>query len=111
MCTNTPGYFMRAHYLFLGCQVGFQGDVGVMDRASSQCLVAGPLTVARNLGKMVYAAPICRALGNGSDSQAGRGSVQSIWQGQQWGMFVLRGVRATTGGDQLQCHLLCQPLR
>ena len=76
-----------------------------MGRAGSQCLVAGPLTMARTQGKVAQAAPSCRALGRGSDPQAGVGGTQSIWQWQwQWqGMSVPRGVRATMGGAQLQC--------
>ena len=34
-----------------------------MGRASSQCLVAGPLTVIRIHGKVIQAAPSCRDLG------------------------------------------------
>jgi len=45
-----------------------------MDRANSQCLVAGPLTVARTCGKVAQAAPSCRALGSSRDPQAGIGS-------------------------------------
>ena len=52
-----------------------------MLRACSQCLVAGPLTVARTHREVVaQAAPDCRALGSGSDSLGGVGSTQSLWQ-------------------------------
>ena len=56
-----------------------------MGRASSQCLVAGFLTVARTCRKVVQATPSCRALGSGNESQADLGSAQSICQWQwQW---------------------------
>ena len=42
---------------------------------SSQCLVAGPLTVVRTHRE---ATPGCRALESGSDPQAGVGGAQSI---------------------------------
>ena len=74
-----------------------------MGRASSQCLVSGPLTVARRSGKVAQAIPNCRALGSGCDSQACLGGAQSIWQWQQQAVCVPRGVRATMGGAQLQC--------
>ena len=47
-------------------------------RASTQCLVAGSLTVTRTHGKVAQAAPSCRALGSGSDPQVGVGSARSI---------------------------------
>ena len=71
-------------------------------RASSQCLVAGPLTVVRTYGKVAQAAPSFRVMGSGSDPQAGVGSAQSLWQWQQQGMYVPRGVRAT-GDARMQC--------
>ena len=52
-----------------------------MPRASSQCLVAGPLTVVRTYGKVAQAAPSFRVMGSGSDPQAGVGSTQSIYRG------------------------------
>ena len=88
-----------------GC---FQGDGSSgQGRASSQFLVAGLLTVARTHGKVAQADPSCRALGSGSDPQAGVGSAQSIWQWQWHSMCLLRGVTATTGGVWLQCPPLC----
>ena len=75
-------------------------------RASSQCLVAGPLTVARTSGKVAQAAPSCRALGSGDAPQAGSGGMQSMWQGQQQGVCVPSGVRATMvvlSGSALLC--------
>ena len=84
-------------------------EMGVMCRASSQYLIAGPLTVARSHGKEAQAAPSCRAWGIDSD-QACVGGTQSIWQWQQQGRDVPRGMRATMGGAWLQCPLLCQPL-
>ena len=63
-----------------------------MGRGSSQCLVAGPLTTGKDSCE-VQAAPSCRALGSDSD-QADLGSAWSIWQWQQPGGCVSRGVRA-----------------
>ena len=51
-----------------------------MDRDSSQCLVAGPLTVAGIHGEVAQVAPNCRTLGSDSDLQADVGRAQSIWQ-------------------------------
>ena len=51
-----------------------------------------------------------RVLGSDSD-QACMGADQSIWQWQQQGGYVPRGVRATMGGAWLQCRLFCQNLR
>ena len=56
-------------------------EMEAMGRASSQCLVAAPLTVARTQGKVVLAAPSCRALGSGSDLQSGVGCTWSIGSG------------------------------
>ena len=78
--------------------MGTSMEVEVMGRASSQCLVGGPLTVARTHRKMVQVAPSCRTLGSGSDPQGSVGGTWSIWQWQQQGMCVPRGVRATMGG-------------
>ena len=85
--------------------------VQAVGMASSQCLVAGPLRVARTCRKVVQAAPSCRALGSSSGPQAGVGSTQSISQWQQQGVCVPRGVRATTGGTWLQFPPLCSPPR
>ena len=64
-----------------------------MGKACSQCLVAGPITVASTCGEVgVQAAPGCRALESGSDPQGGGGSTQSLWQQQQQGMCFPRGV-------------------
>ena len=51
--------------------------------ASSQCLVAGPLTVGRTPRKVAHAAPSCRALGSGSEPQALLGRAWIMWQWQQ----------------------------
>ena len=48
-----------------------------MDRATSQCLVAGPLTVARTHRKVAQAASSFRVLRSDSD-QAGIGDTQGI---------------------------------
>ena len=59
------------------------GEMQSTCRAISQCLVAGSFIVVRTHRKVAQAAPGCRALGSGSDHQAGVGSTQSIWQWQQ----------------------------
>ena len=82
-------------------------EVEAMGRASSQCLVAGPLTVARTCVKVAQAAPSCSALGSDSDPQAGVGSAQSIWQWQPKVVCLPREVRASTGRAQLQCPPVC----
>ena len=52
-----------------------------MGRANSQCLVSGPLlSVVRIPGEVTHTVPGCRAMGSGSDPQAGIGGTQSIWQ-------------------------------
>ena len=53
-------------------------------------VVAGPFTVSRTHGKVVQAAPSCRALGSGSDPQAGVDDTWSVWQWQQQGVCVPR---------------------
>ena len=68
-------------------------EMEAMGWDSHQCLAAGPLTVERTHGKVVHAAPSCRALGHDSE-QACVGSTQSIWQWRQQGGCVHRGVRA-----------------
>ena len=68
-------------------------EVEARGRACSSCLVSGPLTEERTHGKVVQPAPSCRALG--SDSVGGS---QSVWQWQQQGRCIPRGVRATMGG-------------
>ena len=68
-----------------------------MGRASSQCLVSGPLTVARNCMEVAQAASGCRTLESGRDHQVGVGSTQDVWQWQQQGMCVPRKVRAIMG--------------
>ena len=94
----------QGDYWCMAC-VFFQGD-GTMDRAHSQCLVAGPLTLSRTYREVVQAAPGCRVLGSGRDPLGGAGGAQSLWQWQQQGMCVPRGVRTTTGCAQLQCPSL-----
>ena len=59
------------------------------------------LDSGEDLREVAQAAPSFRALGQGSDSQAGVGGAQSIWQWQQQGVFIPMGVR-TTGGARLQ---------
>ena len=76
------GYFhVRAPWVLYG---GFcyplDRVLQVLPGRWSQGLVAGPLTVARTRGKAAQAAPSCRALGHGSDPQAGLGGSQSIWK-------------------------------
>ena len=67
-----------------------------MDRASNQCLVAGPLTVTRVCKKIAQDAPSCRALGSSSDPQAGVEVAWRIWQLQWQSMCFSRAVRETT---------------
>ena len=43
------------------------------DNGYSQCLVAGPFTVARTHREVAQAAPGCSALGSGGDPQGGGG--------------------------------------
>ena len=50
-----------------------------MGMASSQCVVAGVLTVARICRKVEEATPSCRALGSSNESQADLGGARSIW--------------------------------
>ena len=80
-----------------------------MGRVSSQCLLAGPFSVARTCRKVVQAAPSCRALGSDSDAQAGVGSTWRIWQGPQQGVCIPRGEqqRVVLG---LQGPPFCRPL-
>ena len=65
-------------------------EMEAMGRASIQCVVAGPLAVARIRSKVVQAAPSCRALGSCSDTQTDVGSAQSVWQWQWQGGCVPR---------------------
>ena len=58
-------------------------EVEAMGRASSQCLVAGPLTVARTCVKVAQAAPSCRAPGSDTDPQTGIGGAQAFGSGSQ----------------------------
>ena len=53
-----------------------------MGRASSQCLVAGLLTVARTHWKVVQATPSCRVLGSGNEPQADLGMCGITWSGR-----------------------------
>ena len=78
-----------------------------MGRAGSQCLVAGPLTVARTHGKVVQASPSFRALRSASDPQTGLAGAQSFWPWQWQGMGISMGMKATTGGAWFQCPPLC----
>ena len=68
-----------------------------MSRASSQVLVAGPLTVARTHRKVVQAAPGCRALESESGLQAGVSSAQNVCQWQQQGVCS-HGSESNNGG-------------
>ena len=56
------------------------------------------------------AALSCRVLGSDSD-QACVGAAWSVWQWQQQGGCVSRGVKATTSGAWLQCPIFCWSLR
>ena len=57
-----------------------------MGRASSQCLVAEILTVARTCRKVALAVPGSRAMGSDNESLADLQGAQSIWQLQQQGV-------------------------
>ena len=76
ICVSAPRYFVRAYYLFFRVLCASREM-----EASSQCLVVGPLRVARTHRKVAQAAPSCRALGTGSDFQAGVSSAQVFSRG------------------------------
>jgi len=61
--------------------------------------------------EVTQATPGCKVLGGGSDPQARVGGTKSLWQWQQQGMCVSKGVRAIAGGTQLHCPLLQCPMR
>ena len=63
-----------------------------MAQARSQCMVTGPFTVAKTCREVAQAAPGCKAMSSGSDPQAGLCSTQSLWQWQQQGRCIPRGV-------------------
>ena len=86
LCKSTPLYFVGGYYLFLVWEFGSllslssmlvycspQGaecvsrEKEAMGRASSQCLVAGLLAIARTCRKVLQATPTCRALGSGNE--------------------------------------------
>ena len=50
-----------------------------MGRASSHCLVAGLLTLARRCRNVAQATLSFRALGSGNEPEADLGGAQSIW--------------------------------
>ena len=130
LCKSAPLYFIGGYSLFLSLQLGYLLSVSSVwrgcypqgaecvcreneakGRASSECLVAGLLTVARTCRKVAQATPSCRALGSGNEAQANWDGAQNIWQWWLQGVWVSRGVRATTGGIRLQCPPLWCPLR
>ena len=82
-------------------------EMEAMGRARSQCLVAGPFTVAWTHGKVEQAAPICRALASDNDLQADVDGAQSIWQWQKQGVCIPRKVSTAMVGAWLQCHPVC----
>ena len=57
-----------------------------MGRASSHCLVAGLLIVARKCRKVMQATPSCRAVGSGNEPQADFDGAWCIWQWQWLGV-------------------------
>ena len=59
-----------------------------LGRASSQCLVAGTLTVARTHGKVVHAAPSCRAPESDSEPHAGLCGARNMLQWQKQGLCI-----------------------
>ena len=63
-------------------------EMEAMGRASSQCLIAGPLATVKDHRKVAQAAPSCRALGSDSD-QAGVGGFRaSGWGSSRAGVFL-----------------------
>ena len=109
LCKITPLYFVVDDYVFLAWEFGYLLSLSLvwagcyppgaecvskekeaMGRASSQCLVAGLLTVARTFRKVAQATSSCRSLGSGNEPQANLGNAQSIWQWQWQGVWVLR---------------------
>ena len=110
------------YYLFLGvirllspleCAECVSREKEAMGMASSQCLVAGLLRVARTCRKVVQATPSCRTLGSGNEPYTDLDGAWNIWQWQwQWlDVWVPRGVRAIIDGIWLQCPSLWCPLR
>ena len=73
-------------------------------RASSQHLVAKPLTVARTCGKVAQASPSCRPLGSAGDLQTGVGGTWNVWQWQWQGMCLPRG--KSGGGHSDKCEVI-----
>ena len=73
-----------------------------MGRASSYCLVAGPLIVARTCGKMAQVASSCRALGSDSD-QEGVGGARAFG--------IPRKRESNNGWCSVVVPSRCQPLR
>ena len=61
-----------------------------MSRVSSQCFVAGTLTVARSYMEVVQADPSCSILGSGSDPQASVGGTREFGSGSSR-VFVFTG--------------------
>ena len=78
------GYLLSLPLVWAGCYPPecVSREKEAMGRASSQCLVAGLLTVAMTCRKVAQAIPSCRALGSGNDPLADLDSAQSIWQWQ-----------------------------
>ena len=97
ICRSVPLYFAVACYLFLAWEFGYLLSLSceqtvipliggcvcfqekeVMGRASSQCLVAGLLTVAMIFRKLAQATASCRALGSGNEPWAELDTAQNI---------------------------------
>ena len=73
--------FPQLFQLFSSCWLlPVSADREMEAMGSSQCLVAEPLTVVGTCGEVAQVATGFRALGCGSDPQAGVGGTQRIWQ-------------------------------
>ena len=109
-------FFWRGGYFWFGCLLSLSSVCAgsyILDRS---CASVMPALVSRKmeaLGRarsqvrtcreVPQAAPGFRALGSGTDPQGGIGCAQSLWQQQQQGMCIPRGVRAV---DDTRLHVL-----
>ena len=73
-----------------------------MGRVRSQCLFTVPLTLVRT-HRSWCSCSCLQGPGKWHNSQAGLGRTQGLWQWQQQGLRIFRGVRERIGGAQFQC--------